>query len=127
MFVARARNRFPKESAMGFLRSTVSRVAGVGAVGLCAVAMSAMPASAATGTVSVSQHGAVIWSVTNPAATCYRVTGGSDSELFDIANGSNSKIYIYGSPQCNADPDTDLAPGGSLHNYFGVVSIRVDS
>lgn len=104
---------------------TAAALAVAGTVALTGLAVAA-PAAAATGTVTVNRYdGTPPWSVTNPNdGDCYVPTNGG-YETFEVINNTNREIFIYGSPGCSSDPDTNLAPGGRLGPYFGVVSIRV--
>jgi hypothetical protein len=110
---------------MGILRSTATRVAAVGVVALCGVAIAAAPASAATGTLTIKQNGAVIWSKTNPAADCYQLGKDFPQGGIDTFNNTNATVFLYGNPNCASDPDTDVQPGGQLLNYSGYISLRV--
>jgi hypothetical protein len=105
---------------------TAAALAVAGMVAMSGLAVAA-PAAAATGTISVKRTDGTPpdWSVTNPKdGDCYIPTN-AGYETFDVVNGTNRVIWIYGSPGCSSDPDTDIAPGGHLGPYFGVISIRV--
>ncbi|GAA1675448.1 hypothetical protein GCM10009765_25940 [Fodinicola feengrottensis] len=106
---------------MGFVRSTTTRVAAVGAVLLCAVAIAA-PASAATGTLTIKKDGAVVWSKTNPAPLCYQL-GKDFPQNTDVTNALDATVFLYDNTNCNGDPDTTLQPGNTLN--FSIHSLQV--
>lgn len=109
---------------MTILRNIAVRAAAVGAVAVCGLAV-ATPASAATGTLTVKQHGVVIFQKTNPVADCYELGKDFPQGDIDTFNNTNATIFLYGNENCASDPDTNVDPGRSLLGYPGFNSIRV--
>ncbi|WP_163513146.1 hypothetical protein [Fodinicola acaciae] len=109
---------------MRILRSVAVRAAAVVAVAACGLAV-AMPASAATGTLTIKQHGVVLFQKTNPAADCYELGKDFPQGDIDTYNNTDATVYLYGNPNCAGDPDTNVNPGQSLLGYPGFYSLRV--
>jgi hypothetical protein len=86
----------------------LTRTALVGAVTVAAVAATAVPASAATGRISIKVG--TFWAVMlNPPMGCHSVDG---DPVTALRNDTNSAVRVYRGTWCTGTPVETVPPGG---------------